>query len=111
MVAVSQVLLSSVNFKENTVLNLKQLWRSQDFTDITLASSDGFKLEAHKSVLSSSSSLFKDLLVGSQQSSVLIYMRGVTLRELELLLEFTYSGEVEVELDRSQSLFNFVPQS
>ena len=97
MVAVSQVLLSSVNFKENTVLNLKQLWRSQDFTDITLASSDGFKLEAHKSVLSSSSSLFKDLLVGSQHPNVLIYMRGVTLRELELLLEFTYTGECQVE--------------
>ena len=51
MVAVSQVLLASENFKENAVGILKQIWRGQEFTDVTLVSSDGVELEAHKTVL------------------------------------------------------------
>ena len=96
MVAVSQMLLACENFKENAVVNLKQIWRSQEFTDVTLVSSDGFKLEAHKTVLSSTSSFLRDILIGNQHPSVLIYMRGVTHKELELLLEFTYTGECQV---------------
>ena len=97
MVAVSQVLLASENFKENAVLNLKELWRSREFTDVTLVSADGIKLDAHKNVLSSSSSLFKQILIGNQHPSVLLYLRGVSRRELELLLEFSYTGECQVE--------------
>ena len=66
------------------------------FTDVTLVSGDGFKLEAHKTVLSSSSSFFKDILIENQHPSVLLYMRGVTHKELELLLELVYTGECQV---------------
>ena len=52
MVSVSQVVLASENFKESAVLNVKQMWRSGEFTDVTLVSSEGLKLHAHKSVLS-----------------------------------------------------------
>ena len=96
MVGVSQVLLASENFKEDAVVNLKEIWRSQDFTDVTLVSSDGLKLEAHKTVLSSSSSFFRDVLIENLHPNVLIYMRGVTHKEMELLLEFTYTGECQV---------------
>ena len=73
------------------------------FTDVTLVSGDGFKLEAHKTVLSSSSSFFKDILIENQHTSVLLYMRGVTHKELELLLEFTYTGECQVEAGELES--------
>ena len=97
MVAVSQIVLACENFKESAVANLKQFWRSQEFTDVTLVSSDGFKLEAHKTVLSSSSSFFRDVLIENLHQSVLIYMKGVIHKELELLLEFTYTGECQVK--------------
>ena len=97
MVGVSQVLLASENFKEDAVVNLKEIWRSQDFTDVALVSSDGLKLYAHKTVLSSCSSFFKDILIENPHPSVLLYMRGVSHKELELLVEFTYTGECEVE--------------
>ena len=51
MVAVIQMLLDAENFKENAVENLKRTWKDQELTDVTLVSSDGFKLEAHKTVL------------------------------------------------------------
>ena len=104
MVAVSQIVLACENFKESAVANLKQFWRSQEFTDVTLVSSDGFKLEAHKTVLSSSSSFFRDILIGNQHPYMLLYMRGVTRKELELLLELTYTGECKVEAAELDSL-------
>ena len=104
MVAVSQIVLACENFKESAVANLKQFWRSQEFTDVTLVSSDGFKLEAHKTVLSSSSSFFRDILIGNQHPCMVLYMRGVTRKELELLLELTYTGECKVEASELDSL-------
>ena len=103
MVAVSQVVLASENFNENAVLNLKQIWRSREFTDVTLVSSDRIKLQAHKTVLSSCSSFFRDILIENQHPSVLLYMRGVAHKELELLLEFTYTGQCEVEATELES--------
>ena len=97
MIAVSKVLLSAVNFQENAIVNLKQIWRTKEFTDVTLVSSDGLKLEAHKTVLCSSSSFFRDILIENQHPSVLLYMRGVNHKELELLLELAYTGECQVE--------------
>ena len=79
------MLLASENFQENAVVNLKQIWKRQEFTDVTLVSSDGFKLQAHKSVLTSWRSFFRDILIEHQHMSVLLFMRGVTHRELELL--------------------------
>ena len=96
MVAVTKMLLACENFKENTAANLKEIWRSRDFTDVTLVSSDGLKLEAHKTVLSSNSSFFRDVLIENLHPRVLIYMKGVIHKELELLLEFTYTGECQV---------------
>ena len=90
MVSVSQVLLASENFRENAIENLKQIWRSKEFAYVTLVSSDGFKVQAHKTVLSSSSSFFRDILIENQHPSVLLYMGGVTQKELELLLELTF---------------------
>ena len=103
MVSVSRVILASENFRENAVLNLKQMWKSREFADITLVSSDGFKLNAHKNVLSSWSSFFREILIENQHPSVLLYMRGVTHKELELLLEFTYTGECQVEAGELES--------
>ena len=98
-----QVLLASENFNKKAVGDLKELWRSKEFTDVTLVSADGFKLEAHKTVLSSSSSFFRDTLIGNQHPSVLLYMRGVTKKELEHLVEFTYTGECQVEAGELKS--------
>ena len=96
MVSVSPVLLASENFRESAIVNLKQIWRSREFTDVTLVSSEGFRLEAHKTVLSSSSDFFRGILIENQHPSVLLYMRGVTHKELELLLELIYTGECQV---------------
>ena len=98
MVAITKLLLASENFKETAAANLNSIWRNKDFTDVTLVSADGLKTEAHKTVLSSFSPFFRKVLIENKHTSVLLYMRGVNHKELELLVEFIYTGVCQVEV-------------
>ena len=62
-------------------------------TDVTLVSSDGLQLQAHKTVLCSSSSFFREILIVNPHPGVLLYMRGKTL--LRTVRELGYEGLLE----------------
>ena len=98
MVAITKLLLASENFKETAAANLNSIWRNKDFTDVTLVSAEGLKTEAHKTVLSSFSPFFREVFNENKHTSVLLYMRGVSHKELELLVEFIYTGVCQVEV-------------
>ena len=97
MVAFSPVVLTDDNFKENAIVYLKGIWTSREFADVTLVSGDGTKFQAHKTVLSSSSTFFRDILLDNNENQrVLLYLKSVSTKELELLLEFIYTGVCQV---------------
>ena len=72
------------------------MWEDTNFTDVTLATSDGQQLRAHKVVLASNSPFFKQLLLANPHPSPLVYLRGLAFREVEQVLRMLYLGEVEV---------------
>jgi len=77
---------------------LKGIWISREFADVTLVSGDGTKFQAHKTVLSSSSTFFRDILLDNNDNQrVLLYLKSVSTKELELLLEFIYTGVCQVD--------------
>ena len=98
MVAITKLLLASETFKETAAANLNSIWRNKDFTDVTLVSAEGLKTEAHKTVLCSFSPFFREVLIENKHTSVLLYMRGVSHKELELLVEFIYTGVCQVDV-------------
>ena len=71
----------------------------KDFTDVTLACDDNHIVEAHKVILSTSSSFFDRILKENRHPHPLIYLRGVKGRNLDSVLDFIYHGEVNVEKD------------
>jgi len=75
---------------------LREVWGDTNFTDVTLATSDGQQLRAHKVILASSSPFFKQLLLANPHPSPLVYLRGLAFREVEQVLRMLYLGEVEV---------------
>ena len=91
--------ISSDEFPNNSSKAWKHLWDTRDFSDVTLVSGDGFQAQAHKAVLSFSSSFFSQALKENPHPSPLIYLRGVNHMELQLLLEFIYTGQSHVEQD------------
>ena len=83
-------------FSNNAASSFQTLLEDTDFTNVTLASSDGQLVRAHKVVLSSCSPVFKSMLVKNSHPSPLLYLRGVTLSQLETILTFCYLGQAEV---------------
>ena len=87
------------DFKENITFSFKALRDDKEFTDVTLACEDGQQIEAHKTVLATSSPFFMELLKRHKHSHPLIYMRGINSNLLVTILDFLYHGEANVLQD------------
>ena len=68
------------------------------FTDVTLVCDDKIGFEAHKIILSSCSEVFRTILKTCiSDPNPTIFLPGVNQRELQVLLQYMYTGEAEVE--------------
>ena len=70
----------------------------QDFVDVTLACSDGSTLDAHKVILSSVSTYFRDILKTAPCKHPIIILKDTCKDEASAMLEFAYTGEVNIIL-------------
>ena len=88
--------LSWEEFDNNTSNTFKELFKDQHFMNVTLACDDGKKIEAHKVILSTSSTFFKRILTKNPHKHPLIYLKGVKFSELEKIVQFMYQGHTQV---------------
>ena len=77
----------------------KELFQEKHFADVTLVSDDEIQLKAHKVILSSSSSFFRNLLLNNPHPHPLLFMRGIKKLHLMSILQFMYIGEAKVAQD------------
>jgi hypothetical protein len=82
-------------FHQDVSHSFKQIRKDLDFSDVTLVCGDEH-VEAHKVVLSSASSFFKNLLKKNRHPYPLIYFRGVMKDDIKSILDFIYLGEVSI---------------
>ena len=82
-------------FNSNICEAFKTIRGVENFTDVTLACTDG-EVSAHKLVLFTSSELFQEILPRMTHPSPYIYLKGIKLSFLESLMTFMYTGSVEV---------------
>jgi len=83
-------------FSDNIKESYKTLRQENNFSDVTLACEDGQQIEAHKIVLTSSSSVLEEILKSFRQPHPLIYLRGVKVQTLTNLVDFIYHGQVDL---------------
>jgi len=88
--------LSWNSFQENIGNSLRDLRNESDFFDVTIASDDNQQIEAHKLILSASSSFFKTVLKNNQHQHPLIYLKGINMTNIKAMIDFMYHGQVEV---------------
>ena len=69
----------------------------KNFADVTLACDDDKQILAHKIILGASSSFFMNLLVKNHHPHPLIYLRGVKYDELEYIINYIYTGKVNIQ--------------
>jgi len=95
--------LAHNNFENNVKGILSELRRDRTFSDIQLVCDDDqgdvVVLPAHKVILAGSSPFFSNLLRGLSHPQLALYLKGVPQKQLTLLLDFMYNGEVDVMQD------------
>ena len=88
---------------ENLSKLFANLRRDEHFCDVTIACED-VQFQAHKLVLAACSSLFNGILKKHSHPYPLIYLGGIKAGDMNLLLEFMYTGTATVEESNLQSL-------
>ena len=88
----------------------KEMRDDKDFTDVTLACDDHTEVEAHKVILASSSSFFGQILRKRKHPHPLIYLRGVTGKDLFSILDFIYHREVNISNDNLEEFLKIAEE-
>merc|ERR1719342_632757 len=82
-----------------------ELLEAQNFSDVTLVCDDKHQFKAHKFILSSCSSVFKNILA-TNSTNTIIFLRGIHHKVLESILEFIYVGETKLEKEKMNDFLN-----
>lgn len=94
-----KVTLSSSDHDATSALAFRQLWQNKDFVDVTLVTADFKQIKAHRAILASCSSFFRNILIETSHPSPLLFIKGVTFKYLNLIVEFVYLGQCEIDQD------------
>ena len=95
--------------EKNVSKSFSQLRQQTGLFDVTLVSSDQKPVRAHRLVLSACSEFFKTIFYSNTHSHPMLYLDGVDSREINLMLDYIYQGEVQIYqecLDRFLEIAN-----
>ena len=87
------------DFKANVSSSFNVLRKEEELFDVTLVSDDEHHIAAHKLILSASSEFFKNIIKKANHSNPLIFLSGVTSKELYRIMDYIYQGEVQLLQD------------
>merc|ERR1711970_1316140 len=87
------------DFERSTSTVFKDLLIDEVFTDVTLACDGNQQIRAHKVILMSCSSFFRNILVKNPHERLVIHLKGVRITDLTFIIRFMYLGETEVAQD------------
>ena len=95
------------DFESNISSSFQDLRNNSEFFDVTLCCNNGIDtIQAHRVILAASSPFFLNILSHQRNhQNPLIYLKGVSLNDLEMILEFIYHGKVNIV---QESLNNFL---
>ena len=86
------------DFESNISSAFKDIRGEKEFFDVTIACDDE-QLLAHKLILSACSPFFKRVLRRNAHQHPLLFLKGVSYKDMESVLNFMYHGEVNVAQD------------
>ncbi|CAA9993385.1 unnamed protein product [Nesidiocoris tenuis] len=98
-----EVCLRWNSYHSNMQAVFPSLLNNEQFVDVTLAC-EGRSIKCHKVMLSACSSYLEELLSQNPCQHPIVFMRDLKFWELQALVEFMYSGEVNVTQDKLPSL-------
>ena len=88
------------DYQKNISSFITTLQNDQAFADVTLVSEDDYQIETNKVVLSASSLFFRKILTKNIHDHPLIYLRGIASEDLKTIMDFLFTGEVQIKQER-----------
>ena len=89
------------DYLDNVSKKFSSLRYEDEFSDVSLVSSDKRQVSAHRVVLSSSSDYFKTILKSNNKSKdIILCLENINQEELNNMLDYVYNGEVNIEQDQ-----------
>ena len=93
------------NYSDHLKNVLKDIKTHKSFTDVTLITDDKKQIKAHRSILSSYSSVFKELFqINTNNNHPVIYLSGIEHSEIETILQLIYVGQAKFSAERVDEL-------
>ena len=84
------------DFQTNVSNCFVQLRNETKLLDVTLVGNDHQQVSAHKLVLSACSEVFQEIFNHNTSSNLVLYLESVDSKEINLLLNYIYQGEVQI---------------
>ena len=97
--AENKILLNHFDYEGHLAKRFKEMLSDDAFADVTLVCSDDKQIQAHRVILSSSSPFFKNIFLKNPHQHPLLYLNGVQYKDMKDVLQFIYTGQVQVAQD------------
>ena len=99
-----------MDFFQKYVTESQNKMKSIEFCDFTLVSDDGEQAKAHKVILASSSTFFREIFKNKMHSHPFIFMRGTKGNIQISLVDFIYCGETSFESDNVEDVIKLITE-
>lgn len=86
-------------FQTSVTDSFRTFRRDEIFHDVTLICEDEVQMKSHRFLLSACSSFFQKILRSTDHNQPLIFLNGVHSKQLGLILDYVYQGEVKIFQD------------
>ena len=96
-------------FQKNASDILGRIKDMEEFCDVTLVSEDGEKFRAHKVVLSSASTLLREMFQNNEEAEV-ISMKGIPSRFTKAFIDLVYNGETNIKKIECEEFINILKE-
>lgn len=83
---------------------VEELFHKEAFTDCRFISVDGGEIRCHKIILAACSTHFKEIFLNTTNESPVIFLPDTSVADLRAIIEFMYTGEVNINQDQLPGL-------
>ncbi|OWR41073.1 putative zinc finger protein and BTB domain-containing [Danaus plexippus plexippus] len=103
--AIAQYNLVWNSYKNNICNGFAMLQQKAEFVDMTLVAG-GHLVKVHKNIVALASPYIKHMIQSAPCEHPVIFLSSITHEILSYILEYIYTGEVNVEVDKIKSFIN-----
>merc|ERR1712126_141991 len=89
---------------------LKELNKTNSFSDVTLVCDDNTRIESHKIILSSCSDVLKEIISSDPEIHSVILLTGIKSKDLGSLLQYVYTGETILNQEDVNDFMQFAKE-